>query len=92
MYTCVLIAADVMRQYNAHGATDVSGYGLVGAAQALAKSQTNEVDFVIHNLPVIAKMASVNKVMGNVFNLTQGQSAETSGQCMLGVRKHFASH
>ena len=71
-----------MRQYNSHGATDVSGYGLLGAAQSLAKSQTNEVDFVIHNLPVIAKMNSVNKVVGNLFNLNQGLSPETSGMCL----------
>lgn len=68
-----------MRQYNAHGATDVSGYGLLGAAQSLVKAQTNEVDFVIHNLPVIAKMNSINKVVGSVFNLNQGISPETSG-------------
>jgi len=72
-------AANVMMQYNAHGATDVSGYGLLGAAQALAKSQEQEVDFVIHNLPVIAKMFSVNKVVGDMFNLTKGLSPETSG-------------
>ena len=33
-----------------------------GHAQALARNQKNEVSFVIHNLPVIAKMAAVAKV------------------------------
>jgi len=74
------VAALMMRQFNAHGATDIAGYGLLGHAQSLAKIQMQEVDFVIHNLPVIAKMANINKVVGNIFNLTQGQSPETSGR------------
>ena len=41
-----------------------------GHAQALARNQKNEVSFVIHNLPVIAKMAAVAKVnFGIFFNL-----------------------
>ena len=72
-------AAMVMHIYNAHGATDVTGFGLLGHAQTLAKHQKNEVSFVIHNLPVIAKMAAVAKACGNMFQLLQGHSAETSG-------------
>lgn len=68
-----------MHKYNAHGATDVTGFGLLGHAQTLAKHQKNEVSFVIHNLPVIAKMAAVAKACGNMFQLLQGHSAETSG-------------
>jgi selenide,water dikinase len=30
-------------QYNAHAATDVTGFGLLGHAQALARSQKAEV-------------------------------------------------
>jgi selenide,water dikinase len=41
-----------MHKYNAHGATDVTGFGLLGHAQNLARHQKNEVSFVIHNLPV----------------------------------------
>ena len=42
-----------------------------GHAQALARNQKNEVSFVIHNLPVIAKMAAVAKVnFGIYFNYT----------------------
>lgn len=68
-----------MHKYNAHGATDVTGYGLLGHAQNLAKNQKSEVSFVIHNLPVIAKMTAVAKACGNMFQLLQGLSAETSG-------------
>jgi selenide,water dikinase len=69
-----------MHKYNAHGATDVTGFGLLGHAQNLARHQKNEVSFVIHNLPVIAKMAAVAKACGNMFQLLQGHSAETSGE------------
>ena len=68
-----------MHKYNAHGATDVTGFGLLGHAKNLAKIQKNEVSFVIHNLPIIAKMASISKACGNMFGLLQGHSAETSG-------------
>ena len=68
-----------MHKYNAHAATDVTGFGLLGHAQNLAAHQKNEVSFVIHNLPVIAKMAAVAKACGNMFQLLQGLSAETSG-------------
>ena len=68
-----------MHKYNAHGATDVTGFGLLGHANALAKVQKNEVGFVIHNLPIIAKMAAISKACGNLFGLLQGTSAETSG-------------
>lgn len=73
------VAARLMHKYNAHGATDVTGFGLLGHAKNLAKIQKNEVSFVIHNLPIIAKMASISKACGNMFGLLQGHSAETSG-------------
>ena len=69
-----------MHKFNAHGATDVTGFGLLGHAKNLAGIQKNEVSFVIHNLPVIAKMAAISKACGNMFGLLQGQSAETSGK------------
>lgn len=72
-----------MHKYNAHGATDVTGFGLLGHAQNLAKHQKNEVSFVIHNLPVISKMAAVAKACGNMFQLLQGHSAETSGGLLI---------
>ena len=60
-----------MHKYNAHAATDVTGFGLLGHAQNLASNQKNEVSLVIHNLPVIAKMAAVAKLFGNLFHLLQ---------------------
>ena len=67
----LLLAARLMHKYNAHGATDITGFGLLGHAQNLARNQKSEVSFVIHNLPIIAKMAAVAKACGNMFHLLQ---------------------
>lgn len=75
-----------MHRFQAHAATDVTGFGLLGHANNLAAQQRNEVAFVIHNLPVIAKMAAISKACGNLFNLLQGTSAETSGTTPLEER------
>lgn len=75
-----LSAAMLMHKYNAHGATSVGRYGLLGSAQDLAKRQKGHVSFVIHNLPVIAKLAAVSRVMQNQWRLTQGYSPEISGK------------
>jgi len=84
-------SAILMHKYNAHGATDISGLGLLGHAQALARNQQNEVSFVIHNLPVIARMAGVAKACGNMFSLQQGQAAETSGGLLICLPREQAA-
>lgn len=68
-----------MRAFGAHAATDVTGFGILGHARTLAGQQRQEVAFVIHNLPVIAKMAAVSKACGARFGLLQGTAPETSG-------------
>ena len=35
----------------AHGATDVTGFGILGHAQNLVSCQKNSVDFNLHTLP-----------------------------------------
>lgn len=84
-------AARLMHKYNAHGATDVTGFGLLGHAQNMAGIQKNEVSFVIHNLPVIAKMAAVAKACGNMFQLLQGHSPETSGGLLICLPREQAA-
>lgn len=76
-------AAGLMHTFNAHAATDITGFGILGHAQNLAKQQRNEVSFVIHNLPVLAKMAAVSKACGNMFGLMHGTCPETSGKQQL---------
>jgi len=83
--------ARLMHKYNAHGATDITGFGLLGHAQALARNQKNEVSFVVHNLPVIAKMAAVARACGNMFQLLQGHSAETSGGLLICLPREQAA-
>ena len=68
-----------------------TGFGILGHAQNLASNQTNEVSFVIHNLPIIAKMASVAKACGNMFQLLQGYSAETSGGLLITLPREQAA-
>merc|ERR1712212_288221 len=82
--------ARLMHKYFAHGATDVSGFGLLGHAQALARNQVHEVSFVIHNLPIIAKMSSLAKSCESMFQLHQGRSAEISGGLLICLPKEKA--
>lgn len=84
-------AATLMRHFNARGATDVTGYGILGHAKNLAKFQQNEVKFVIHNLPVIAKMADIAKLSDRLFKLLQGYSAETSGGLLIAFPREQAA-
>jgi len=86
-------AAKLMHKYNAHGSTDVTGYGLLGHASNMAKIQKSEVSFVIHNLPIIAKMASISKAGGSscMFGLLQGYSAETSGGLLITLPREQAA-
>lgn len=53
MSTLNMYAASLMKKYQAHGATDVTGFGILGHAKNLAEAQPNKVDFVINNLPII---------------------------------------
>jgi selenide,water dikinase len=54
-------SAKLMMKHQSHGATDITGFGLLGHAQNLAKVQQIEpLDFVIHTLPIIDKMDVIN--------------------------------
>jgi len=70
-------AAKLMHKYGAHGATDVTGFGLLGHGTNLAKNQKAAVNFEIHTLPIIKHMKEVNERVN--YNLLKGTSAETSG-------------
>lgn len=90
MATLNRIAAGLMHTFNAHAATDITGFGILGHSQNLAKQQRNEVSFVIHNLPIIAKMAAISKASGR-FGLLQGTSAETSGGLLICLPREQAA-
>lgn len=72
-------AADLMHKYDAHGATDVTGFGILGHARNLVANQKSEVSFVLHTLPILANMVKIFKACGINFKLLEGYSAETSG-------------
>ncbi|XP_022107251.1 selenide, water dikinase-like isoform X2 [Acanthaster planci] len=84
-------AARLMHLYNAHGATDVTGFGILGHAENLAQIQRQEVRFSIHNLPIIAKMQYIAKGCGGMFKLLQGYSAETSGGLLIAFPREQAA-
>lgn len=73
-------AAYLMHKYEAHAATDVTGFGILGHARNLARNQKAEVAFVIHTLPILANMVKVYEACGVNFKLLDGFSAETSGE------------
>lgn len=86
-----LHAARLLHKYKAHGATAIGGFGLLGHATAMARAQKNEVTFVIHNLPVIAKMAAVARSRGNMFQLAQGLACEISGGLLICLPREQAA-
>lgn len=94
MYNMALLnkpASTLMRKFNAHGCTDVTGFGILGHAKTLVEHQKNDVRFVIHNLPVITNMQNVAKTCGNTFQLLQGYSAETSGGLLIAFPREQAA-
>jgi len=83
-------AAKLMHKYNAHAATDVTGFGILGHAKNLAENQRADVDFIIHTLPIIENMTEVYKHCGINFKLLDGYSAETSGGLFICLPKDKA--
>uniref|UniRef100_A0A2K6US35 selenide, water dikinase n=1 Tax=Saimiri boliviensis boliviensis TaxID=39432 RepID=A0A2K6US35_SAIBB len=90
MATLNRTAAGLMHAFNAHAATDITGLGIPGHSQNLTKQQRNELSFVIHNLPIIAKVAAFSKASGQ-FGLLQGTSAETSGGLLICLPREQAA-
>lgn len=81
--------AVLMKKYGNHGATDITGFGLLGHAQNLANVQREEIDLIIHTLPIIDKMDVINDNILN-FKLLTGHSAETSGGILCMISKDRA--
>lgn len=86
-------AALLMRKYEAHGATDVTGFGILGHAQNLVSCQKNSVNFSLHTLPILNKMSIVATTAANAgldFKLHAGYSAETSGGLLVALPQEQA--
>mmetsp|Transcript_1088 Transcript_1088/g.3383 ORF Transcript_1088/g.3383 Transcript_1088/m.3383 type:complete len:309 (+) Transcript_1088:300-1226(+) len=79
-------ASSLMKKHQAHAATDVTGFGIIGHAQNLAGNQRHNVSFKIESLPVIKGLDQVDKAVGGTFKLLAGKSAETSGGLLICLR------
>ncbi|XP_065910076.1 inactive selenide, water dikinase-like protein [Dysidea avara] len=88
-------AAKLMHKYESHGATDVTGFGILGHLRNLASNQKQDVSLCIHTLPVFGGMfaaaeAAASAPDGINFKLKEGFSAETSGGLMVCISKEKA--
>ncbi|XP_064477510.1 inactive selenide, water dikinase-like protein [Ornithodoros turicata] len=82
--------AELMHKHGSHGATDVTGFGLLGHAENLVQVQKRRVTFSIHTLPVIGHVPALLAATGTSFKLMQGYSAETSGGLMMAMPRKNA--
>jgi len=57
----------------------VTGFGLLGHSNNLARNQKRKVHFKIHTLPLIKTTKLIDDSMNGRFNLLKGTAAETSG-------------
>lgn len=80
-----------MNQYNAHAACEVGPYGVLGHADLLARRQTNDVGFIIHNMPVIARMCATARITGKILPLLQGEMPEVSGGLLVVLPREQAA-
>jgi len=84
-----LNACRLMHKYKAHGATDITGFGILGHANNFALNQLERIDIEIHKLPIIKKMDVVDQIFP-FFKLMKGFSAETSGGLFIALHKDDA--
>jgi selenide,water dikinase len=73
--------AEAMQQVPAHAATDVTGFGLKGHADNVAK--LGKVDIIIDNLWVIRGTPTLTDIFG--YPLLTGESKETAGGILIAV-------
>lgn len=85
MMTLNKAASGIMTTYEAHAATDITGFGILGHAQNLAEAQKAKTKMIIDKIPVLKGMAKAEKALGNMFKLTEGKSAETSGGLLISI-------
>jgi len=83
-------AAMLMHKYDAHAATDVTGFGILGHATNLVENQKENVSFEIHTLPILSHMKDVFLACGIDFKLLEGYSAETSGGLLISLPRENA--
>merc|ERR1719361_1754226 len=88
-----LMISDRYKRY-VHGATDVTGFGLLGHARNLSIHQhantrnggLSGIRLVINRLPILKYADTINQRFNGMFKLDLGLSAETSGGLLIMVR------
>mmetsp|Transcript_50846 Transcript_50846/g.121570 ORF Transcript_50846/g.121570 Transcript_50846/m.121570 type:complete len:322 (+) Transcript_50846:102-1067(+) len=78
-------AALLMARFHAHGATDITGFGLLGHARNLAQVQKEAVSLEIRKLPVIRGLLALESCVDANYRLSEGLSAETSGGLLVAL-------
>ena len=53
-------ACSLLAKYCNDGGTDITGFGVLGHIHNLAQVQINDIDLVIHTLPVIKNLTQIN--------------------------------
>lgn len=76
-------AALLMHKYQAHCATDITGFGLLGHANNLAQFQKEKVLFQINKLPIIKNVLKFSTLVGQSTKFRSGRSVETSGGLLI---------
>eukprot|EP00008_Paramoeba_atlantica_P011024 CAMPEP_0201489798 /NCGR_PEP_ID=MMETSP0151_2-20130828/23755_1 /ASSEMBLY_ACC=CAM_ASM_000257 /TAXON_ID=200890 /ORGANISM="Paramoeba atlantica, Strain 621/1 / CCAP 1560/9" /LENGTH=251 /DNA_ID=CAMNT_0047875493 /DNA_START=369 /DNA_END=1124 /DNA_ORIENTATION=- len=84
------VGAKLMHKYEAHGATDITGFGILGHAENLANHQKASIDIELHTLPIIKGMLKVDEKL-RIFKLREGFSAETSGGLLIALPSQEAA-
>lgn len=84
MSTLNLCAARLMHKYEAHAATDITGFGILGHAANLAQHQNLNVDFAIQLLPCMLNTLRMCKILGQ-NNLKNARAVETSGGLLIAL-------
>lgn len=82
-------ASELMIKYNAHGSTDITGFGFKGHLENLVEAQKNCVEFYIDTIPVIKNTDKINNEIQN-FKLLNGYSPETSGGLLIALAEKEA--
>lgn len=82
--------SQLMHKYKSHGATDVTGFGILGharnfgAAQAETENPQN-LCLLFERLPIYATAVKASRLMKDKYRLFEGFSSETSGGLLVAL-------
>lgn len=88
--------ARLMRRHGAHGATDVTGFGILGHANNFGAAQAvgdapQSLCLVLEQLPMFKTAVAASRLMHDKYRLFEGYSAETSGGLLVALPSHAAA-